>query len=157
MPTGPKPKPLAERIAQNIDKNGPIPINRPDLGPCWLWNGTIDRNGYGQMGIGSLTDASRRTVRAHRISYEVARGPIPGDLCLDHLCRVHRCVNPAHLEPVTNRENLLRGEGFVAIAARKTHCPQGHPYSGNNLYVPRSGGRQCKACWQLRRAQRRAA
>ncbi len=64
-------------------------------------------------------------------------GQIPSGLTLDHLCRVRNCVNPAHLEPVTHRENTLRGDGVTAINARKTSCHRGHPFAGENLYVLR--------------------
>ena len=86
---------------------------------------------------------------AHRVSYEMAKGKIPDGLQLDHLCRMTLCVNPSHLEPVTPKENIRRGE--TAEVARltqlsKTHCPQGHPYSGENLYLKPNGRRECRQC-----------
>lgn len=87
------------------------------------------------------------------MSHELHKGPIPEGLVIDHLCRNRGCVNPDHLEAVTQRENILRGEGLAAANARKTHCPKGHPYSGENLYVvPSSGRRQCRICADARRA-----
>ena len=86
---------------------------------------------------------------AHRVSYEALVGPIPKDLCIDHLCRVRNCVNPAHLEPVTVRENILRGNGPTAVNARKAFCKRGHPLFGENLYRKVRNGwpaRECRAC-----------
>jgi hypothetical protein len=84
--------------------------------------------------------------RAHRLYYELEKGPIPKGLTLDHLCRVRCCVNPDHLEPVTPVENVMRGESFFAKQARRTHCPQGHEYIGRNLMITRRGERKCRAC-----------
>lgn len=111
---------------------------------CWLWLGTCNHQGYGQISI------RQRKVRVHRFAYTLCVGPIPEGLTLDHLCRVRNCVRPDHLEPVTQRINLLRGETIAARAARKTHCPQGHEYSPENTYryLPKSGSRarMCRAC-----------
>ena len=105
---------------------------------CWLWMGGT-RRGYGAFWY------KGRTVQAHRVSYELYVGMISKDLDLDHTCRVRHCVNPAHLEPVTNKENVLRGEGHTAVNARKTHCPKGHPFTGPNLVLI-SGKRRCRQC-----------
>jgi hypothetical protein len=88
---------------------------------------------------------------AHRFAYSVLVGPIPDGLQIDHLCRNEMCVNPEHLEPVTQRINMLRGTGPQAVNAQKTHCPKGHPLSGNNVYahtVRATGtpGRRCRTC-----------
>ena len=80
----------------------------PNTG-CWLWTGVVDRKGYGQFRVGSQADSTRRLVKAHRWAYEHLVGPIPEGRQIDHLCRVPWCVNPEHLEPVTNRENTVRG------------------------------------------------
>lgn len=109
-------------------------------GRCWFWLGRRDRYGYGNFRNGS------RVVKAHRFSYEFCIGPIPEGLVLDHLCRTPSCVRPDHLEPVTNRVNVLRGNGITAREAARTHCPQGHPYDGANTYIRLNGKRECRAC-----------
>ena len=102
---------------------------------CWKWTASRDRHGYGHV----MVDRGRSRL-AHRVAYELVVGPIPTGTVLDHLCRNPPCVNPAHLEPVTQTENLRRAAAFV------THCPQGHPYEDGNTYVDPSGGRRCNAC-----------
>jgi hypothetical protein len=115
---------------------------------CWLWIGGLDRKGYGKFHV-----TKKREARAHRWCFEYVLGSIPEGLDLDHTCRNRRCVNPSHLEPVTRRVNLLRGETIPAAHARKTHCPQGHAYSPENTYLYR-GMRQCVACRKTRDQRR---
>ena len=120
---------------------------------CWLW--TASRVvGYGDFSVGSRVDGSAKHVRAHRWAYGYLVGPIPEGLVIDHLCRVRHCVNPDHMEPVTLRENILRGVGVAAICAVKTHCKHGHAFDEANTYIYARGGRGCRACG--RRAQREA-
>jgi len=107
---------------------------------CWERTVGVNNLGYSTLRF------QGKMYAAHRAAYEVFIGPIPEGLQIDHLCRNRVCVNPDHLEPVTRRENLLRGEGFSAQAARKTHCPQGHCYEGDNLYRTLEGHRKCRAC-----------
>jgi|HubBroStandDraft_6_1064221.scaffolds.fasta_scaffold00134_11 hypothetical protein len=135
------------RFWKKVNKNGPIPEYRPELGPCWLWLGHTLR-GYG------LFNVSTGRRRAHRVLYEHINGPVPDGLGLDHLCRVRACVNPAHLEPVTNQENQHRGFGVVGINARKTHCIRGHEFTGNNLIIRPNGWRACRTC-DLRKQKNR--
>lgn len=107
---------------------------------CWLWTGTKDGSGYGRCYF------QGRTQAAHRITYALLVKAIPIGKQLDHLCRVHNCVNPKHLEAVTCRENLLRGIGLTAQNVAKTHCPNGHPYAGTNLRASVVGDRRCRQC-----------
>lgn len=130
---------------------------------CWLWRGYLNAPGYGQMKVGD------RAMYAHRWAYEHFVGPIPEGLEIDHLCRVPACCNPAHLEAVTRRVNVLRSTSFSAIHAAKTHCPANHPYDAENTRFARTprGGltRRCRICTRAknkrsdakRRAARRAA
>ena len=115
---------------------------------CWDWVGCVARSGYGR-----LRDGRGNTRNAHRVMYERLRGPIPTGLQIDHLCRNRRCVNPDHLEPVTQRVNLLRGKTLVARQAAQTHCKRGHPLTEDNIYRL-NGSRRCRSCKRLRRCIR---
>lgn len=115
---------------------------------CWLWGAYIAPEGYGRIHAGR---DSPRPLLAHRVAYELLVGPIPEGLTLDHLCRNRGCVNPAHLEPVTNRENIMRGTSVPARNARKTHCKHGHVFSPENTRLRRDGSRICNACRLARR------
>ena len=103
---------------------------------CHLWTACLDQAGYGQFNAGV------KTVRAHRFAYELAVGPIPDGLFIDHLCRVRSCVNPKHLEPVTHKENMRRAAG--------NYCLYGHPRTQKNIQLirlPEGGIRpRCKPC-----------
>jgi hypothetical protein len=116
---------------------------------CHLWQGHIGKDGYGRFSLSRF----QKSVATHRWTFEQANGPIPPGLVIDHLCRVRHCVNPAHMESVTNTENLLRGDGAAAKNARKTHCKRGHPLEGDNLVsvcTPTGVARQCRICRGLR-------
>lgn len=115
-----------------------------DDSECWIWQGKIASNGYavfGGVGLG-----------AHRYSYQLHNGEIPDGLQLDHLCMVKRCVNPAHLEAVTPKENIRRKDVAYGTGSAKTHCPHGHPYDEANT-SRRNGRRYCKACARNRAAK----
>jgi hypothetical protein len=116
--------------------------------PCIFWPGMINQNGYGRACMGG-------NRYAHVLVWEKNVGPVPADKCLDHLCRNRSCVNPAHLEVVTIRENTLRGVGPTAINAKKTHCVRGHELSEDNVYM-RLGKRHCCACKNIRQRASRA-
>lgn len=109
-------------------------IGQGDNG-CWEWL-SWKRSGYGRFTI------QRKHLQAHRYSYELFREPIPAGLQIDHLCRNKGCVNPDHLEVVTNQENSQRRTRLI------THCPKGHEYTEDNLVIShlRNGRRACKKC-----------
>ena len=112
-------------------------------GECWTWQGSITCYGYGQFSH----PVKGMSNRAHRVAWEMANGPVPEGLVLDHLCRNRACVRPDHLEAVPNRTNVLRGYGVSAEFARRTHCSRGHE-------LPTAGSRVCKGCEQIRYEQR---
>lgn len=116
---------------------------------CWVWVGYMGQYGYGRFYV------NRTRVPAQRFAYELLVGPIPEGLMLDHLCRNRACVNPKHLEPVSGRDNTLRGTGLTAQNAKKAHCPAGHPYDLFNTSHDRAGSRKCKECRRRREGKRR--
>lgn len=130
---------LAERVAVNGQTG------------CWEFAGYRSPKGYGILG------RSGRMYRAHRYVYELLVGPIPDELVLDHLCRVRHCVNPAHLEPVTNVENLRRGSPGSPFSGPREHCKRGHEFTEENTRIEIYGGvshRKCVTCKRARDARR---
>lgn len=116
---------------------------------CWLWKGYRQkRNGVAAYGGFRFSDPNKRWQLVHRWAYEYCVGQIPYGLTIDHLCRNTGCVNPNHLEAVTNRENVRRGNGPTAINARKAFCIRGHPLDGDNLIKVKLG-RQCRLCTNM--------
>lgn len=122
----------------------------------WIWTAHTLPNGYGQMD----------KKYAHRLSHEFYIGPIPEGMVIDHLCRVRNCVNPDHLQAVTQKVNMERGSASLAIArsnsrrgAERTHCPQGHEYSESNTRIElKPNGnvtRRCRTCDRLKAAKSR--
>lgn len=128
------------RFWSKVEKNGPLPVDRPELGNCWLWQGATAR-GYGAFSIGY------KTLRAHTVSLGLAGISVPEGLEPDHLCRRPLCVRPEHLEVVTHQVNTQRR------SAVRTHCPKGHAYDVANTYMHR-GKRHCRACREEIRLQR---
>lgn len=112
---------------------------------CWEYQGA--RHVNTKHGIfGYTVQGHTTTFRVHKWVYENTVGPVPDGLVLDHLCRNPPCCNPSHLEPVTQGENVLRGEGIAARNARKTHCHKGHEFTGGNFRVDTLGRRVCRVC-----------
>lgn len=134
-------KSVATRLAERS-------IPEPNSG-CWLWIGANNGLGYGMISVGKA-----KKTYAHRCAYEHAFGEIPSGLVIDHKCRTPSCINPEHLEAVSNRENTVRG----AVSALRTisHvCKRGHAYA-EHQYVDSRGQRQCRACLALRQLRYRA-
>lgn len=119
-------------------------------GGCWLWTAYVGPEGYGRIRWNG------RQPVAHRVVFELLVGPVADGLQIDHLCRVRRCVNPAHLEPVTPLENVHRSTS-ADYWLSKTHCPRQHPYTAANTYVTKRGGRTCRTCARDKMRARRAA
>ncbi|WP_374955176.1 HNH endonuclease signature motif containing protein [Arthrobacter sp. MYb51] len=114
--------------------------------------GGLNGHGYGQAWHGG------GTRYAHRLAYELHYGSIPEGLFIDHLCRNRACFNPLHLEAVTNAENVMRGQGVGAKAARQTHCKHGHEFTPDNLLKSKLPHRVCLECskrWQATSNARR--
>lgn len=133
----PRWEPREQRILSLIDRGD----------GCWPWLGGKDRHGYGRYD----------TQRAHRLVYELLVGPIPSGMEIDHVrargCTRRDCVNPAHLEPVPRKVNVLRGTSFAAKNAAKTHCKRGHEFTHENTLTyhwPSHTQRICRACRRLR-------
>lgn len=130
-------------------------FSRLAVGDCWVWTGCRNDRGYGQAAVGN-----GKRAYVHRWVWEYLVGPVPDGLVLDHLCRNPPCANPDHLQPVSGKTNTLRGVGFGARNARKTHCPEGHLYDEASTRITRRGWRICRTCHaasqrQLRARQRR--
>ncbi|MEV6102652.1 HNH endonuclease signature motif containing protein [Nocardia sp. NPDC051981] len=149
-------------LSGNIDERFMSRVDKTKSG-CWLWTSTHSANGYGQFHFNGAR------YPAHVWAYERLVGPVPDGLQLDHLCHTsdssctggviclhRRCVNPSHLEPVTARENTLRGNSLQAANAAKTHCSKGHPFDAENTHYTARGRRVCRACQRAFTASYRA-
>lgn len=142
---------LAERFHARVDVNGPIPEHCPELGPCHIWMGYRNKDGYGVMGVGSKLDGTRGTEKAHRVAFFVTHGRWPEPQAL-HRCDggAIGCVRGDHLFEGDQRANMrdCADKGRIACS-RKTACPQGHPYTDENTGVYR-GLRYCKECKRVK-------
>lgn len=147
-----------DRFMAKLIRAGSPPADwrgRPDdparLTPCLVWTGALYESGHGQVGITNACGEPAKS-RVHRVAFTMWRGPIPDEMVLDHLCHNPPCAEPFHLEVVDQRTNVLRGDSFMADRARQTHCLNGHPLSGANLYRhPKRGTRNCRRCAADRR------
>lgn len=137
-------RPAIDRFAEKIALT--------DTG-CVEWIAGTAGAGYGYFFTSRSKPEQTGRVYAHRWSYEYHVGPIPKGLQLDHLCRNRACVNPDHLEPVTQEENILRGTGFSAVNAAKTACVNGHQLVPENVYQERRGDRMRRVCRECKRQQ----
>ncbi len=139
-------RPVEERFWSKVDKRGD--------NECWPWTASL-HSGYGYIYLGP--DADPIWARAPRFSYELVTGTkIPPKMQIDHLCRNRACVNPAHLEVVTQHENILRGESLSAKRARQTHCYRGHEFTPENtIYTNGGRGRICRTCKNDKRREQR--
>lgn len=125
-------------------------IPEPNSG-CWLWLGAMDGHGYGHLYVGG------RYLSAHRVGYELQNGQIPVGMVIDHLCRTPACVNPDHLDAVTQSENLLRSPLMGAHNAARTHCKRGHEFNAENTRFRPNGHRTCITCMNMYYQVRKAA
>jgi len=126
-----------------------------DESGCWLWTWNVKASGYATMSV------NNKMEWVHRLSYEALVGPIPAGLQIDHLCRVHNCVNPEHLEPVTSRENTIRGyaarsaaNGGLPLSSATTSCMLGHERNEVNSYMNAKGLVICRVCQRRRQAEK---
>lgn len=136
-----RPEQVAARFWAHVDKTD----------NCWRWLASFNSEGYGRI----VRGRPQKTVLAHRFAYTLIRGSIPDGLVLDHLCHNRWCVNPDHLEPVTQRENFLRGESPLARAYVSGVCKRGHVRK-DNAYVRKNGEISCRACARLLAEVRRS-
>jgi len=132
------PKDPGERFWSKVDVRG--------RNECWLWQATIVNSGYGRFWYQGKLEL------AHRVAYMICIGPIPEGMTIDHVrargCTSRACVNPAHLEPVSRGENVMRGDTIPAANAAKTHCVNGHEFTPENTIIHRRNGRRYRACRQ---------
>ncbi len=143
----PQAIPVIERLMRRVEMI-------PESG-CCIWHGSLNPDGYGKIGI---EHPKRYVERTHRVTYWHFKGQIPNGMELDHLCRMRSCCNPDHLQPVTRRENCIRGDCGKITGAQnraKTHCKRGHEFTVENTYIHDGQYRirHCRACMRMRRME----
>ncbi len=140
-----KSRPLHKRLWEKANKTE----------TCWLWTAYINKFGYGVIGT-----YDKKTALAHRVSFELTKGPIPEGLEINHLCEVKNCINPDHLEAITRAEHILKTDFQGGkYQKNKTHCVNGHSFQETDVYITKEGHRKCRACGRAadkRRSPRRA-
>lgn len=137
--TSTKVRPILERFWEKVERTE----------TCWVWHGARGL-GYGRFRI-----YQGLMMTAHRFSFLTHGGYIPDGYTIDHLCKNPACVNPAHMEPVTNGENSMRGEGQAAQNARKTHCKHGHEFTDTNTIMLWYNGKKRRRCRECSRTNAR--
>ena len=128
-----------ESVKLTPDRFRVFPVEDSETG-CHVWPGAKNADGYGLLGRGG------KSMAAHRWFWIQRHGPIPEGMKLDHLCRNPACVNPDHLEIVTNRENVMRGTSPHVLLSLKNECKRGHALTERNTIHKSDGGRQCRSC-----------
>lgn len=126
-----KPQPWPERFWKHVNKNGPLSLARPDLGPCWLWTGYVSEKGYARTHVGSSVNGKFIGDYVHRISYKLHKGAIPEGLDIDHLCEVKHCIRPDHLAIATRQQNMTHGKHIARL---------------QKLYVEVRCTKKCREC-----------
>lgn len=137
-------KVIFDRIMARVEKTE---------GGCWKWKGASNPLGYGKIGVRM---PSPKTYATHVFVYRHIVGSVPDGMELDHTCRNPGCCNPDHLEPVTHKENVLRGNCVASAVRRTGQCKRGHEMSNENVYVFPDGRRQCRECRKVARESSRA-
>ena len=140
---------VKKRTWTNHEESFWLRVDRSNPDGCWPWLGEASYHGYARVTLGGVKR------QAHRWAYEFLVGNVPDGLELDHLCRNRRCCKPAHLEPVTHRENIIRGDTIPSTNLRKTHCPRGHPYDAENTRYG-SSQRLCRQCQRVHNTRYKA-
>ena len=145
--------PLSDRFWAKVGVGSP--------GECWEWQAFCLPNGYGTIGVGSEINGTNRKAYAHRVSWELAHGPIPAGMDVCHTCDNPPCVNSAHLFLGTKSDNMRDASAKGRIRNQYdgvviTHCPQGHLYDDANTTTTRKGSRMCRRCGRERQAAIRA-